>query len=97
MKTKKAEKLFLLMKKYDIEHFKTEELEIKMSSKPVAEKHKEIVNKSKKGDIATKPIPLQSAPPVDMKIPHHENEVAKLLKLSDNDLVDALFPEQGAS
>ena len=34
-----------------------------------------------------------AAPPVEMEIPHHINEVSKLLKLSDEDLVDKLFPE----
>jgi hypothetical protein len=38
--------------------------------------------------------------PTQLEIPHHENKVANLLKLSDNELVDKLFPDytqQGAS
>lgn len=32
--------------------------------------------------------------PVQMEIPHHPNEVVSLLRTSDEDLVDRLFPEQ---
>ncbi len=46
------------------------------------------------GTIETKaPSSPAAAPPVENKIPHHVNEVARLLKLNDEELVDALFPE----
>lgn len=32
-------------------------------------------------------------PPVEMEIPHHVNEVLGLLKLSDEQLVDKMFPD----
>lgn len=38
-------------------------------------------------------VPGQAAPPVETSIPHHVNEVAALLKLSDEDLVDRMFPD----
>ena len=39
------------------------------------------------------PVPLQAIPPVDIEIQHHVNEVKSLLKLSDEDLVDKMFPD----
>ena len=39
------------------------------------------------------PIPSQAIPPVETEIPHHENEVLNLLKLSDEQLVDKMFPD----
>lgn len=91
MNPQKAEKLFSLMKKHGVEYFKTEKLEIKMGvessistiDKPIAKKDK----------VDTKKIPLQAVPPAESAIPHHVNEVANLLKLNDNDLVDKLFPD----
>lgn len=40
-----------------------------------------------------KVVPPQSAKPVESTIPHHVNEVAEMLKLSDEDLVDRMFPD----
>src|ERR1017187_5097289 len=87
MNHNKAEKLFVLMKQYGVSHFKTLEVEIKM----------EAVCDPVKVPLVTfnetKPVPSQAAPPVDSKIIHHANEVANLLKLSDEDLVDKMFPD----
>lgn len=96
MKADKAEKLFSLMKQYGIEHFKTSELEIKMSS--VTSSQAIPVKKVKQGaspdsNVPVAPPPSQAIPPNEMTIPHHVNEVASLLKLNDNDLVDKLFPD----
>jgi hypothetical protein len=95
MNTEKAEKLFTLMRQYGVEHFKSNEIEIKMSGQVPAKNNVPIRNEKKV--LKTKSPPLQAAPPVENTIPHHVNEVAALLKLGDNDLVDRLFPEYGAS
>lgn len=40
-----------------------------------------------------KDVSPAAIPPVEMDIPHHANEVLGLLKLSDADLVDKMFPD----
>ena len=40
-----------------------------------------------------KEVPLQAIPPVEMPIPHNANEVLGLLKLSDEQLVEKMFPD----
>ena len=87
MNPEKAEKLFALMKQYGVEYFKHDELEIKLTPGVEIAKAPAITPKK------TKKVPVQAAPPVEMPIPHHVNEVANLLKLSDNDLVDKMFPD----
>jgi len=80
----KEEILFSLMKQYGVSYFKNVEFEVRMnkeSTKPIEPlKEKE-------------PPHAAAAPPVNEEIPHHVNEVAKLLKLSDEELVDKLFPD----
>jgi hypothetical protein len=90
MNPSKAEKLFELMKRHGVEHFKTMELEIRMHSSQIA--MPEISPKPSIPDSKPAP-PLQAIPPNEMKIPHHVNEVANLLKLNDEQLVDKLFPD----
>lgn len=85
MNALKAEKLFSLMKQYGVEYFKNENLEIKMTPQAALT--------SVETPSEQKVVPPQAAPPVDMKIPHHINEVADLLKLTDEELVDKLFPD----
>ncbi len=89
----KAEKIFSLMKQYGIEYFKHEDLEIKMQG---TVKNTEMVPSQPSfftEKPLTKPPESQAIPPVEVSIPHHVNEVANLLKLNDNDLVDKLFPD----
>jgi hypothetical protein len=94
MNALKAEKLFILMKKHGVSHFKTLELEIRMKD---AEAEGPGGNKPSIESLAAKPsasVPdPQAIPPVEVAIPHHVNEVANLLKLNDFDLVDKLFPD----
>jgi hypothetical protein len=87
MNPQKAEKLFALMKQYGVELFKNEKIEIKMGS------NTSIVSNFIKSENESKLPEPQAIPPVDIKIPHHINEVSNLLKLNDNDLVDKLFPD----
>lgn len=44
-------------------------------------------------DSHEKSVPLQAVPPVQLEIPHHLNEVTSILKMSDEELVDQLFPD----
>lgn len=90
MNPNKAEKLFIIMKKYGVTHLKTLELEINMGGGPALPSDELIVPEVKRDE---KIPPPQAAPPVEIKIPHHMNEVASLLKLNDNDLVEKLFPD----
>lgn len=82
------EQVLSLMKQYGVTHLKGFDSEITMvdssSISPV-----QMLKTEEKPNT----IPLQAVPPVDMKIVHHVNEVANLLKLSDEDLVDKLFPD----
>lgn len=70
---------------------------------------REIVTAMKFTPTAQPPMPQTTAPfvsavvapqslgditPTASAIPHHENRVTSLLRLNDNDLVNALFPEQ---
>jgi len=87
----KCEKIFSLMKQFGVEYFKNSELEIKMSMEKAHEDIKK--HKSKEIKEGRKAPPPQAAPPVEVTIPHHVNEVARLMKLSDTELVDELFPD----
>lgn len=92
MNPTKAEKLFSLMRQYGIAHFKNEQLEIKMGHIPGALIQPEDIVKPEP-QVNMSATPSQAVPPVEMNIPHHVNEVHNLLKLSDNELVDKLFPD----
>lgn len=84
------------MRKHGVSYFKSTEVEIKVDlgipsiSAPIV------------GSISPTNVPRETqqgpptaaaAPPVEMEIPHHVNEVQALLKLNDEALVDRLFPE----
>lgn len=96
MKIEKIEQMFALMKQYGVAHFKEDGVEIKFSDAvapaPTVETQKApaAVTTPKKPTIK---VPLQAVPPVESQVPHHINEVANLLKLSDEELVDKLFPD----
>lgn len=47
---------------------------------------------SKDRQVHDKDVPLQAIPPVDMPIPHNTNEVISVLRMSDEELVEKLFP-----
>jgi hypothetical protein len=92
MKPEKAEKLFQLMKQYGVEHFQSGEVSIRIGPAPSIQHKNETPDITHDTGIVKAPEP-QAIPPVEMKIPHHMNEVANLLRLNDNDLVDKLFPD----
>lgn len=86
-----------LMRQHGVSYFKSTEVEVKIDGPfpmapaivPVPSKPKEPAQQS----FNLGPETAAAAPPVEMEIPHHENQVLNLLRLSDNDLVDKLFPE----
>jgi hypothetical protein len=87
MNLKTTEKLLQLLRHHGVQHFKTAEVEIGFGQVPVS------------GPVAM-PEPLPTSAVVALaepkaaatEIPHYINEVANLLKLSDNELVEKLFP-----
>lgn len=93
MNPQKLEKILSLMKSYGVEYFRHEELEIKIGSEPKEQPAPQTKEQVKQQILDIKTPPSQAAPPVESNIPHHVNEVANLLKLSDDELVDKLFPE----
>lgn len=85
MNQKKLERIVKFLRENSVSHLKTAEFEISLS-----EPGKPFV-----ASQATQSIPTLTGaaiPPVETAIPHHVNEVANLLKLSDEALVDKLFP-----
>lgn len=95
MTLKRIEQLLNLLKSHGVDHFKSVEVEISFGALAQSAQLTSQVSPAQKIPMAAAAAPptAAAAPPVDMPIPHHVNEVQKLLKLSDNDLVDALFPD----
>lgn len=96
MTHKATQQLFSLMRQYGVEYFKSLEVEVRLAATsasvalgapPAPQPTPTSAQTSAKG-----PETAAAAPPVEMHIPHEVNQVNRLLKLNDNDLVDALFP-----
>jgi hypothetical protein len=91
--TKTVDRLLHVLRSHGVNHFKTHEVEITIGHPPALSDHTTVGPvPSPKSDIKI-PATAAAAPPTEMKIPHHINEAARLIKLSDEDLVDELFPE----
>lgn len=95
MTVKGTERLLNLLRAYGVSHFKTPEVEIRIGAPPLSSPDSLDAIGSPSPRVSETKAPATGAaiPPVQSEIPHHVNEVAALLKLGDNDLVDALFPE----
>lgn len=95
MTLKQTESLLKMLRNNHVSHFKTLEIEVRIgpplstSALSIVTPPEEITPKA----AASVPQTAAAAPPVKMEIPHHINEVAQLLKLSDEDLVEKLFPD----
>lgn len=87
MNLKEIEDVFLLMRRHGVNHFKNLEMEIDLEPG----QHSLFEPEPKKESKG--PPHAAAAPPREMEIPHHINEVANLLKLNDEALVDKLFPD----
>ncbi len=95
MTLKQTDKLLKLLRSHNVSHFKSLDLEVRLEALSGAN-HLAVVNPleedPKKAAVVAPPY-AAAAPPTENTIPHHVNEVAALLKLSDEDLVDKMFPE----
>lgn len=93
MNLKQTDKLLNLLRSHHVSHFKSLEVEVRLEPHvpsqlsivtPIAEEIPQ--------SAAAVPATAAAAPPVEMVIPHHVNEVARIMKLGDADLVDEMFP-----
>lgn len=83
MNLREIEELIYLLKRNGVSRFESKELSLRFSSAPQA-----------LSPVLSEPgPPLQAIPPVEAEIKHHANEVKNLLKLSDEELVDKMFPD----
>lgn len=88
MNERKLARIIRLLRENGVAHLKTLEFEIRLSD---GHGPKAFVPPAQ--ERAKAPPHEAAAPPVENAIPHHVNEVANLLKLSDEDLVDKIFPD----
>lgn len=92
MNLKATEKLLKLLRSHGVEHFKSLEVEVKFAGDG------QVLNLNvPHGTDTTHSVPTTtgsgaSIPPVQMEIPHHVNEVQRLVKLSPDELVEEMFP-----
>ncbi len=95
MTLKGTNKLLHILRSHGVSHFKSAEIEIRFGVSPTQEPLIAVGPVLPRHE-STSPVPATAAaaPPVDLKIPHHINEVAALLKLSDEELVDKMFPPE---
>ncbi len=92
MNLKSTEKLLKLLRAHGVTHFKSHEVELNIGA-PHTESLDAMSPVPSAERVETKgPEHGGAIPPVENPIPHHLNEVRSLLKLSDEDLVDQLFP-----
>lgn len=83
-------KLIELLRENGVTRFKDDVLDIRFDDKKLHVNSKLIIEKPY---IDSKVTPSQAIPPVESEIPHHVNEVMGLLKLSDEELVEKMWPE----
>jgi hypothetical protein len=83
MTPKDIKKLIKMLRDSGVTHYKTAELELNLAPLPTKEPKTPLV----------KAIPLETATEEDKPIEHTEMQLTSLLKLSDVDLLDRLFPD----
>lgn len=88
MNHRKLAQIIKLLRENNVSHLKTLELDITLE--PTGRPFVAPTPALEPANYA--PKSEASAPPVESDIPHHENEVKKLLSLSDEELVDKIFP-----
>lgn len=93
MTLSQTERLIKVLCAHGVSHFKDRDVEIRIEA-PHLGAGIQIMPAKSPPAAAVVPIPpsAAAAPPTEMAIPHHVNEVAKLLKLDDNSLAETLFP-----
>lgn len=109
MTLKRIEKLLEILRANNVAHFKSSDIEIRIGEVPHLfhpKAHPVPTTVSTNGVPQTMPAavapttPAAGAPsnsgdirPSKIEIPHHINEVKRILKLSPEELVDELFPD----
>lgn len=92
MTIKNTDRFLKMLRAHGVSQFKSLEIEVSFANVSVpasVDSYVRTIDKS----VKKKAPSSQAAPPAKSKIPHHVNEVAALLKLSDADLVDRMFPD----
>jgi hypothetical protein len=99
MTVNETEQLLKVLCAHGVTHFKDQNVEIRIepphSMQQIhASPTQPPIAPHQTAAVVERPTPptAAAAPPVDMVIPHHVNEVAKLIKLDDNALAERLFP-----
>lgn len=98
MSPKKLERLIRTMREQGVDYLKAPEIEIRFRDKPMDAQLARPSTPHTPAPVRVVSVPAPptgaAIPPVDDSgIPHHTNEVKNLLRLSDEDLVDKLFPD----
>lgn len=93
MTVEHVERLIAVLRSNGVSHYKALDLEIKFDGTTQPSKLVALPPVLPMAAVL-EPVSGAAAPPTEMKIPHHLNEVASLLKLSDEQLVDKMFPEE---
>lgn len=94
MNLNRINKLLILLQSHGVYHFKSLEIEVDFRDPPdgIASYTLKIDDQNSKNKKSDPPI-AAAVLPVEVEIPHHVNEVMGLLKLSDEQLVDKMFPD----
>lgn len=104
MKPEALKKTLELLAQFGVEYYRQGDFEVRFKTADVPMREYSPVSaaalpeKSPIGNIpnskrATAPATGAAIPPVEVNIPHHPNEVASLLKLSDYELAERMFPD----
>lgn len=94
MNLQEIEQLIQLCQKSGVSRLKTKEISLRFEALPVKKVVEEPIQRAIQ--IKADDRPLGDLLPQDEDIVHHLNEVKSILKLSDEELVDKLFPDQVA-
>jgi hypothetical protein len=91
--------LIELLKSNGVTRFKSDDIEFRFRENEKIESPKHKISLPRKKRAKEEPetiqnIPNQAIPAVSEDIPHYANEVLGMLRMSDEELVDRLFPDQ---
>lgn len=87
MNAKELKAIAFTMRSFGVTHLKTNEYELTVSLE-------QLDHKASKRQYNRKPVPVDAPAPEDDDIIQHKIEqLTSVMKLNDNDLVDALFPD----
>lgn len=98
MTLSQTERLLTLLRTNGVTHFKSHDVEIRIGaletqSAGAAVSSEPTIVPRGTGPSSTKPGSAGDIPAKEIMIPHQLNQMMSVLKMNDEDLVDALFPE----